>query len=329
MKRILLTVLALCILSASKPAPLYDVILDTDTNNELDDQHALAYLLMNPETFRTVGVTTNNTHNGDGIAGQTLEARRVISLVGKFGKGIVLKPGAEADFETIRPTIGDPSFDGHEAVDFIIEKARGYSPANPLVVIAVGKLTNIALVALKAPEVLPNIRLVWLGSNYPLPGEYNLKDDIPSMNYLLDTDVRMEIVTVRARNSNGTGSVTVSRDFVIQNFAGKGPRITRMKNLVEGRHGGLFACFGDYSVSLFNHIKLRQGGRALYDLCAVAIVKNPGWAKTVEIPAPTMIDGKWVERPENPRKILIWEDFDRDGIVGDFTATLDRTTPKK
>ena len=196
-------------------------------------------------------------------------------------------------------------------------------------VIAVGKLTNIALVALKAPEVLPNIRLVWLGSNYPLPGEYNLKDDIPSMNYLLDTDVRMEIVTVRARNSNGTGSVTVSRDFVIQNFAGKGPRITRMKNLVEGRHGGLFACFGDYSVSLFNHIKLRQGGRALYDLCAVAIVKNPGWAKTVEIPAPTMIDGKWVERPENPRKILIWEDFDRDGIVGDFTATLDRTTPKK
>ena len=41
MKRILLTVLALCILSASKPAPLYDVILDTDTNNELDENQAL------------------------------------------------------------------------------------------------------------------------------------------------------------------------------------------------------------------------------------------------------------------------------------------------
>ena len=329
MKRIFFMLLALCALSASRPAPSIDVILDSDTNNELDDQHALAYLLLNPETFRTIGVTTNNTRNGGGIAGQTREAKRVISLTGRYGKGIVLKSGAEANFETIRPTIGDPSFDGHEAVDFIIEKARGYSPEKQLVVIAVGKLTNIALVALKAPEVLPNIRLVWLGSHYPLPGEYNLKDDIPSMNYLLDTDVRMEIVTVRLPNSNGSGSVTVSRDFVRKNFAGKGPRITRMKDLVEGRHGGLFACFGDYAVSLFNYIKLRQGVRALYDLCAVAIVKNPGWARTVEIPAPTMIDGNWVERPENPRKILIWEDFDRDGIVGDFVATLDRTTPKK
>lgn len=51
-------------------------------------------------------------------------------------------------------------------------------------------------------------------------------------------------------NSNGSGSETVSRDFVRKNFAGKGPRITRMKNLVEGRHGGLFPCFGDFVAAL-------------------------------------------------------------------------------
>ncbi|MEY3896633.1 MAG: hypothetical protein RLZZ214_2153, partial [Verrucomicrobiota bacterium] len=33
------------------------VILDTDANNELDDQHAIAYLLCSGETFDVEGIT--------------------------------------------------------------------------------------------------------------------------------------------------------------------------------------------------------------------------------------------------------------------------------
>ena len=58
---------------------------------------------------------------------------------------------------------------------------------------------------------------------------------------------------------------------------GKGPRI---RVQVTGRHGGKFATFGDYSVNLFDHIELSgtPPSRALYDMAAVAIVKNPAWA---------------------------------------------------
>jgi len=315
----LLAAATLCVFSCAKPASM-DVIFDTDANNELDDQHAIAYLLMNPETFNVKGITTNATHNGGLIAEQSKEAQRVIDLCGKYGKDVVLKSGAQADFQTILPTIGEPVFDASDAVNHIVETARAYSPEKKLVIIAVGKLTNVALAYAKAPEIIPNVRLVWLGSNYPAPGEYNLVNDIPAMNYILDTDGEFEIVTVRGREPSGTDAVRVSKNEVEELFAGKGPKVAP----VEGRHGGEFTCFGDYSVNLFGNINLRNNTRALFDMAAVAVVKNPAFAGKVVIPAPTMVDGVWVERPDNTRTISIWEHFDRDAIVADFVATLER-----
>ncbi len=40
------------------------VIYDTDANNELDDQHAQAYLLFNKETFDVKGIIVNATFMG-------------------------------------------------------------------------------------------------------------------------------------------------------------------------------------------------------------------------------------------------------------------------
>jgi purine nucleosidase len=53
-------------------------------------------------------------------------------------------------------------------------------------------------------------------------------------------------------------------------------------------------------------------------MAAVAIVKNPSWASASRIPSPTIVEGKWIERPENPRKITIWENFDKEKIMQDF-----------
>ena len=67
--------------------------------------------------------------------------------------------------------------------------------------------------------------------------------------------------------------------------------------------------------------------RALFDMAAVAIVKNPGWAQPVKIPAPALVSGKWVERPANPRRIVIWQNFNRDAIMADFFNTMDAPVP--
>lgn len=295
------------------------VIFDTDANNELDDQHALAYLLCNGNTFHVEGVTVNTTRNGGMIDEHYAEAERVIKLYGVEDR-IPLYKGADGSFEEIKSYLDSTVFDGSDAVNFIIEAARKYE-AEPLVLIAVGKLTNVALAVKKDPSIIKNIKLVWLGSNYPDPGEYNLDNDIPSMNYLLETDIPFEMVTVRYGKSTGTDAVKVTPEEIKENMPGLGPKVSEP---VIGRHGGSFTTFGDYSVSLFAHAKMYGDppSRALFDMAAVAIVKNPAWADSSSIPAPTMVDGQWVEQPDNERKIVIWENFKKDEIMEDFFGSM-------
>lgn len=56
-----------------------NVIFDTDANNELDDQHALAYLFSNRDYFDIKAVIVNATRNGGDIQGHYDEAVRIIS----------------------------------------------------------------------------------------------------------------------------------------------------------------------------------------------------------------------------------------------------------
>ncbi|MCU0960668.1 MAG: nucleoside hydrolase [Pirellulaceae bacterium] len=291
------------------------VILDTDANNELDDQHAIAYLLFNGDVFDVEGITVNRTQSGGDVTQHLAEARRVVRLCGVEGRVPVLR-GADQSFQEISASLDRPDFDGAPAVQFIIERARA-ADRRPLVLLPIGKLTNIALALRKEPAIIPRVRIVWLGSNYPEPGEYNQVNDEPALNYILETGVQFEIALVRYGKPSGTDAVRASLADIQRRMPGSGPRV---QPAVAGRHGGEFTCFGDYSVSLFQHIELHGDppSRALFDMAAVAIVKNPAWATAVRLPAPILDQGRWVDRPDNPRSIVVWENFDRAAILGDL-----------
>ncbi|PCJ97644.1 MAG: nucleoside hydrolase [Flavobacteriaceae bacterium] len=296
-----------------------EVIFDTDANNELDDQHALAYLFSNRDIFDIKAITVNATHNGGNINGHYEEAARIMTLF-KVRQEIQLLKGADKDFLDIEDDITNTTFDGFKAVNYIITEAKK-PRKRKLVVIAVGKLTNLALALKKEPSIASNIRLVWLGANYPDPGEYNLVNDIPSMNFVLNTDVDFEMVTVRYGKPSGTDAVKITQIEASQNMPGLGPIIDKP---IVGRHGGEFFNFGDYAVNLFTHIDYHGDppSRALFDMAAVAIVKNPEWAKSKKISCPTMIGEKWLDQPNNQRKITLWEYFEKDAILADFYASL-------
>lgn len=295
--------------------PRIAVIFDTDANNEVDDQHALAYLLLSDSVFDVKGITVNSTYNGGGIEQHYMEAERVIKLCDKHNE-VSLYSGAESDFESIKLNIDSVNFDGYKAVNFIINEANKHHDTK-LVVLAVGKLTNIALAVLKDTTIISKLRLVWLGSNYPARGEYNLENDVEAMNYLLRTDIEFEMAVCRYGEPSGTDAVRVTQSDIIENMSGVGPKIPKK---VEGRHGQMFSTFGDYSVNLFSHINYygNPPSRALFDMAAVAIVKNPNWAIRTWIPAPSMVDGFWIDHPGNKRKIIVWENYNSDAILEDF-----------
>jgi len=296
------------------------VIFDTDANNELDDQHALAYLLLNGKTFDVKGVTVNATHNGGNIDSQYEEAARIIKLCGLFGRIPVYK-GANSSYDSIHTRMQEGSFDGSEGVNFIIEQAHK-ADREKLVVIAVGKITNMALALHKDTSIASKIRLVWLGSNYPEYGEYNLVNDTAAVNYLLDSQVEFEMVMVRGGRYTGTYAVSTTMEEIEQKMPGKGPVAEQS---VQGRDGEYYTNFGDYSVSLFKNM----GGagkpdysRPLYDMAAVAIVKEPSFASHFDIPAPILRDRRWTERRSNKRMIRVWEHFNKEAIINDFYETM-------
>ncbi|MEO8563897.1 MAG: nucleoside hydrolase [bacterium] len=319
---IALGILAFAPLAAQTPKPLIRVLLDTDANNELDDQHAIAYMLFSGDVFDVEGITVNRTRGGGDVEMQAKEAERIVTLAG-LSKVFPVIRGANGSFAEIAPHIGEKSFDGSAAVDAILRQSLVRSRTT-LVLVPVGKLTNIALALKKDPALAQRVRIVWLGSNYPDPGEYNQENDEGALQFVIDsTTVPFEMAVVRYGKPTGTDHVRVSRDEVHVRMPGKGPRI---RHPIEGRNGGTFATFGDYSVDLFDHIKLSgtPPSRALYDMAAVSIVKNAAWAHPRRVPAPQLVDGKWEERPGNPRTIVVWENFDRDAILSDFYATMDR-----
>jgi inosine-uridine nucleoside N-ribohydrolase len=293
------------------------VIFDTDANNELDDQHALAYLLFNSDVFNTLGITVNRTFNGGGIDKHMAEAKRVNQVC---NSSIPIYKGADSSFDTIRTTLTEANFDGAAAVDFMIAEARK-DWGQPLLLLPVGKLTNVALALEKAPDIAPRVRILWLGSNYPEPGEYNQDNDTASLNYILDQDVVFEMAMVRYGKPSGTDAVKITPAEVEANLKGKGPKV---ETAIEGRHGGTFNTFGDYAYDLFQHAEMYGDppARALFDMAAVAIAKNVDWAAAKTVPAPKLVENAWVERPENSRKVVIWENFNRDAIINDFYESL-------
>lgn len=308
------------------PSPRHHVIFDTDANNEVDDQHALAYLLFNGDFFNVVGVTVNATSSPEGFSNESHvdehfeEAQRVMHLCGDLHESVPLLRGANGSFVEIEDEVSKKDFDGQPAVDFIIEEALKKRESD-LILLAVGKLTNVALALKKEPSIAENMRVVWLGANYPEAGEHNLVWDIESMNFILDFDVPFEIVTVRYGDPSGTSAVRATQAQMLHRMPGAGPVISEY---VTGRHGDEFNNWGDYSANLFEKYEMHGEplGRSLFDMAAVAIVKNPDWAESKEIPAPLYVDGEWVDRPDNSREITIWEWFDIYGIMNDYFQTM-------
>jgi hypothetical protein len=48
-----------------------------------------------------------------------------------------------------------------------------------------------------------------------------------------------------------------------------------------------------------------------------SISKKPSLASSSRMPAPQFVEDEWVERPENPRKISLWENCEKEKITRD------------
>src|SRR6476469_857914 len=114
-------------LRAQSAKPLTPVLLDTDANNELDDQHAIAYMLFSGDAFDVEGISVNRTRGGGDVEMQAKEAERVVQLAG-LSRVFPVYRGANGSFAEIAPHIGERDFDGKAAVDMILTESKKARP---------------------------------------------------------------------------------------------------------------------------------------------------------------------------------------------------------
>lgn len=292
-----------------------DLIIDTDANNEIDDQNTLAYGIGQGDVFNLKGITVCKTSNGGDINAHVAEAQRVVDLM-DMTSNITVYTGATGDYNTINSDLANPTHDGYEAVDFIISEAANYSSSNKLLIAALGKLTNIALAVDKDPSIVDKIKVIWLGSNYPLTGEYNFDNDTESVNYILGTNVEFEMCLVRG-NNDGADDVLMYVSEVDVALQDTGNIVSPA---IAGRSGGTYDNIGDYLIRLFDDTGATS--RSLYDAVTLAVFKNPEWGTSTVEGAPSWNGSSWVTNPSNPRTITLWDRFDRDAIIADFYNVL-------
>ena len=155
------------------PGPLR-CVLDTDTFNEVDDQFALAWMLRRPDRFDLRAVTAAPFLNdkvatpAEGMRLSAEEARRVLALCGREEVPVVNGSERFSDGEPVES----------DAAQRILDLSR--EGDDPLHVVAIGALTNVASALWMDPGLKDRIVLHWLGGqNPPLPlrREFNFGQD--------------------------------------------------------------------------------------------------------------------------------------------------------
>ncbi len=162
------------------------VILSTDVGNEVDDQWAIAYVLVNPE-FEVLGIVSAqaptvsppSAHTTYLVLLDEVENRLKMTVHPPLFEGSSLPL---EDRTTPRPNAG---------VDFIVQTSKPYSKESRLTVFTIGAATDVASAILKDPSIVDRIEVVAMGfDGWPKGGdEYNVANDVYAWQVIMQSDV--------------------------------------------------------------------------------------------------------------------------------------------
>ncbi len=193
------------------------VLLSTDVGNEIDDQWAVAYLLLSGE-FDVQGIVSAHApslpapsaHATYKVLVDEVENRLAMQVHPPLLEGSSLPL---ADMKTPRPSAG---------LDFILAASRDYSKDNRLTVLTIGAATDVASAILSDPEIVDRINVIAMGfKNLSREGgkEYNVENDPRAWRVILASAVPVTI---------GSGDVctqylSIGFDQAAQMLSGHGP----------------------------------------------------------------------------------------------------------
>ena len=278
-------------------------VLDTDTYNEIDDQFALVQALLSPDRIRLEATYAAPFHNsrstspGEGMELSHAEILRLLERLDHPAEGYVFRGATDYVGASGGPV-------DSEAVQDLIARARASDPDDPLYVIAIAAITNVASALMIAPDIAERIVVVWLGGHapyWPHTREFNLRQDIPGAQHLFDCGVPLVLVPCLGVSSHLTSTVP------------------EMEAHVEphGRIGAFLAeRFKSYSTEHMGFAK------EIWDMAPVAWLISDDWVPSQIIPAPILTtEGTWSFDAARPPIRCAYQ-LHRNPILRDFFVKL-------
>ena len=301
------------------------MVLDTDTYNEIDDQFAVVYSLLSPERIKVEALYAAPFFNhkaenpADGMEKSYEEILRLLARLDVPSENFAFRGSAGflADYE--HPYASD-------AVSDLIERAMKPSD-DPLYVVAIGALTNIASAILIEPRIIERIVLVWLGGNalhWPHTVEFNLVGDVLASRLILDCGVPLMLIPC-------AGVTTHLRSTV-----------SEIELYVQGK-----GAIGDYLAETFKNYSDDHfaWSKEIWDIVAIAYLINADWLPSSIVSSPiiaqrTAGDVRVHDRETWSKHLLTWSFDDsrhqircayyveRDPIFRDLFTKLDQWAKK-
>lgn len=177
------------------PTGKVSIVLDTDTYNEIDDQFAVIHSLLSPDKLDLQAIYAAPFHNQrssgpqDGMEKSYEEIVRILKLmeredVSVYAGSCTYLPGADRHVDS-------------EAASNLVTRAMARDKDDPLYVVAIGAITNVASAIMIEPRIIERIVVVWLGGHaleWPDTREFNLAQDLHASRVLFDCGVPLMLV---------------------------------------------------------------------------------------------------------------------------------------
>lgn len=214
-----------------KPSYPVDVVLDTDTYNEVDDQFALSYLVKNDDKLRVRAIYAapffNEKSSGpeDGMEKSYNEILTLLTLLDREPLKSRVYKGSAGYMESEDKPVYSP------AAQHLAKLAMEYTPEQPLYVIAIGAITNVASALLINPEITERIVIVWLGGNafeWPINDEFNLAQDVAAARVVFGCGAAI----VQLPCMGVVSSFQISKADLLAYLKGKNPLCDYLVNTV-------------------------------------------------------------------------------------------------
>jgi hypothetical protein len=280
-------------------------VLDTDTFNEIDDQFALVHMLLSAERVALEAIYAapfrNSRSDGPGH-GMELSYEEILRLLARLEvspEGLV--------YRGVTDYVG-PGRRQHDApaVDDLIARPRTSSSDDPLYIVAIAAISNVASALLKAPDIAERIVVVWLGGHaleWHNQMEFNLRQDIGGAQVLFDSGVPLVGVPCMGVASHLLCSVPEIERYV--------EPYGEIGRFLAGR-------FKDYAS---DHV---GWSKEIWDMAAVGWLLNAEWAPSVLVPTPLLTSEITYsfDRSRHPMRYVT--QVKRDPILKDFIAKLAR-----